>query len=338
MRCSVVIRTRNEAPRLRLTLASLEAQIALAEVVVVDDGSTDETHDVLSAASFPVTVVRHATAKGRSAAANAGAAAAQADVLIFLDGDTLASPNFVAAHLARHAERDGLIGRGETWHVRCTRILRDPEHGEPFAEQADRFASLPPHEREAMLVTASHVRTGFDLIAARASFGVYPGAAPARLAALEMAALRDGVGGLLWVAASGRNQSVRRDAFLACGGFDPAIDINEHRELARRLMLAGGRMVAVEEARTYHLIHRSGWRDPLHDNTWEERFWLRHPVPEVALLPVFWASLSGSRNVAPEHRIDSLAQLEALAATHSGPPAASAAACRAQLGFPERLG
>ena len=41
MRIAVVIRTHNEAPRLRLTLASLRSQAGLDEVVVVNDGSTD---------------------------------------------------------------------------------------------------------------------------------------------------------------------------------------------------------------------------------------------------------------------------------------------------------
>jgi len=118
MSVSVILRTRDEAPRLRLTLASLALEEA--EIVVVDDGSTDATAAVIAEAgrTMPVVPVRHATAQGRAAAANAGAAAATGDLLIFLDGDTLAGPGMVAAHRAAHGQRGDRLGRGETWHLR----------------------------------------------------------------------------------------------------------------------------------------------------------------------------------------------------------------------------
>jgi hypothetical protein len=96
---------------------------------------------------------------------------------------------------------------------------------------------------------------------------------------------------LLWTAASGSNQSVSRQAFLDSGGFHPALTINEHRELALRLCQAGLSMAATT-GRTFHLIHRSGWRDPLVEADWEKTFYATHPTPEVALMSVLWASLS----------------------------------------------
>lgn len=341
LKTSVVIRSHNEAPRLRLVLASLEDQPGLDEVVVVDDGSSDGTPEVIAEASrhLPLRAVHHATAAGRSAAANAGAQAASGDILIFLDGDMIAGPGVVAAHRARHAEAsEPLVCRGSNWHLRCTRTLLDPEHGVPFAAQAERHARLPEAERDAMRVTGLQVRTDFEAIARRAQRGIYPGSSPGVLHDAEMQALAETPDcPVLWAAASGSNQSVRRAAFLEVGGFDAAIDINEHRELARRLVLTGARMAAVPEARTYHMVHRSGWRDPLVEPGWEQRFWLRHPVPEVALMPIFWASLSAHPAVPVEQRINSLAHLAQIAATHAGLQAPSAEACRAMMGYPERL-
>ncbi len=106
---------------------------------------------------------------------------------------------------------------------------------------------------------------------------------------------------MLWAAASGANQSVRRDFFLAAGGFDEAIDTNEHRELALRLTARGARMAFAEGARTYHLTHRSGWRDPLVETGWELAFWRAHPLPAVKLLSVFWAA-SARRPAFPPRR------------------------------------
>jgi glycosyltransferase involved in cell wall biosynthesis len=290
MKASVVVRSRDEAPRLRLVLASLTRQSASVQVVVVDDGSTGPTPAVIAGAagSLNLTHVTNGSPQGRSAAANAGARAASGDLLIFLDGDTLAGPEMVAAHLRTHEDDASRIGRGETWHLRCTRTLQDPDAGTPWPHMP-----LPPAEELARLrVTREQVVADFASIERRATPGVYPGAAPRLLHACEMAALRDRPENpLLWAAASGSNLSVPRTAFLAAGGFDPALDINEHRELALRLCVGGARMVPVA-ARTYHMIHRSGWRDPLIDDGWERAFRRAHPQAPIDALKRFWRDLS----------------------------------------------
>lgn len=296
MKASVVIRSRDEAARLRLTLASLERQAGLAEVIVVDDGSIDDTPAVLAdaAARLPLVSVRNAAPAGRAAASNRGAAAASAALLVFLDGDTLAAPDMVAAHLAAHADAGTLIGRGETWHLRCTRFLADPETARFWPHEAARAAATPIAERQAMRVTLGQVRGDFAAIVGRARPGIYPGAAPAALHAAEMAALaRASRPERLWAAASGSNLSVPRHAFLASGGFDPGMTINEHRELAWRLCAAGAWMRAVPKAMSLHLTHRTGWRDPLADPVWSARFAARHPDAPVASLIAFWRGLSG---------------------------------------------
>lgn len=295
MSTSVVIRSRDEAPRLRLTLTSLIGQAGLDEVMVVDDGSQDATPDVLAAAmrELPLTWLRHPTPQGRSAATNAGASTARGDLLIFLDGDTLAGPGLVAAHVAAHADADDRIGRGETWNLRCTRFLSDPERGVFWAHDAHRASLMSAAERTAARVTAAQVRDDFDAIRRRAAPGVYPGVGPRRLHEVEMQALRDHPASpRLWAAASGSNLSMRRDRFLAAGGLDPAIDLNEHRELAYRLCAGGACIVPVDGAFTYHLTHRTGWRDPLTDVGWAEVFAHRHPAAPLAALEQFWRTVA----------------------------------------------
>jgi glycosyltransferase involved in cell wall biosynthesis len=67
MRASVVIRSKDEADRLRLTLASLARQSEPAEIVVVNDGSADHTAEVIAAASDELDLIRidHETPHGR---------------------------------------------------------------------------------------------------------------------------------------------------------------------------------------------------------------------------------------------------------------------------------
>jgi glycosyltransferase involved in cell wall biosynthesis len=334
MSVSVVIRTRDEADRLRLTLTSLARQSQAAEVVVVDDGSSDHTSAVLDEAAgwLPLAVVRHARSQGRSAASNAGARAAGGARLLFLDGDTLADPDLVRRHAQAHAARPELIGRGEAFHLRGTRFLQDPETATPRPGEAERIARMPPAELERLRVTRRQILDEFDQVARRAEVGVYPGAGPRRLQEVEMDALRRHPDcSVLWAGSTGANLSVPREAFLAAGGFDEALDNNEHREAALRLCRAGLRMALVEGARSYHLTHRSGWRDPLEEIGWEAAFYAAHPIAEVKLLAVFWASLSPQFPLPDAARITSLPALEA--AARSGRDAEHDAA-RALLGLP----
>ena len=313
---SIIIRSKDEADRLRLTLTSLAGQTETAELIVVNDGSTDHTAWTLAAAAkvIPLAAIHHESAKGRSAAANAGAARAKGDILIFLDGDTLAAPDFVACHLNAHAGPTRAVARGETYHLRGTRFFQDPEAGTPKPGEEARVAALSESERSRMCVTRSEIRTDFSAIHARSTPGIYPGAGPRLLFELEMQALREHPDcSVLWAAASGSNQSIPRRDFEASGGFDESLTINEHRELALRLCRMGRAMIPAERARSYHLTHRSGWRDPLTDHDWETIFYRSHPIPSVALLSVFWASLSAPKTFPLERRILSLPALEAAA-------------------------
>ena len=102
---SVVIPCFNVHPTLPQALQALFAQRwpeGSFEIVVVDDGSTDGTADVAQAARGPIPVrtVRQAN-RGLAAARNAGAAAAEGGVILFIDPDVWADPALVAAHL-RH--------------------------------------------------------------------------------------------------------------------------------------------------------------------------------------------------------------------------------------------
>ena len=63
------------------------------------------------------------------------------------------------------------------------------------------------------------------------------------------------------------------------------------------------------DGRTYHMIHRSGWRDPLGEPDWENIFYEAHPLPEVALLAILWESLSDGGAMPRPARILSLPDL-----------------------------
>ncbi len=320
MRASVVIRSKDEADRLRLTLASLAAQTVRPQVVVVNDGSSDHTSQVVAdaAAAADVLEVRHARPEGRSAASNAGASRASGDIVIFLDGDTLAAPDFVAAHLERHRQRPNAMVRGENWHLRCTRPFLDPESGSPRPGEEARVARMSDAERARALVTRKDIHEAFETIEKRAQPGIYPGAGPRKLLELEMKTLEAAPDStVLWAAASGSNLSLGRAAFLEAGGFHNAITLNEHREFAYRACKRGLRMLGTP-VRTYHMIHRSGWRDPLENTEWERIFYAAHPVPELALLSFLWSSMGDAPLCPPQACIRSFGELAAAADRYRG--------------------
>ena len=314
MKLSVVIITKNEAPRLRLCLASVaESFLQLGEyrsnVVVVDDGSCDETPACIAefAQELPLTRVRHDVTQGRSASRNAGAASADGDIILFLDGDTLIAPQTTLLHLRTHRESlVPVIARGIAHHMRQTRFLRDPETGEPFPFYSDR----PIEKRE--LVTKAEILAGFDSLLARTALGIYPGMGPRALAELEISALREStIEHSLWMTMIAHNFSVSKSLFQQCGGFLAALDMNEHRELALSLSENSTvRVRLVENAFSIHLCHTAQWRDPLQTmRSWEPIFLARHPTPEAKLLPFFWLSLAPNSEIPGELLIPTIPEL-----------------------------
>jgi hypothetical protein len=84
---TVVIPAYNEARRIRRVIEVARRCPGVAEVLVVDDGSGDQTSRVSSAAG--ARVVRLRENQGKGAAMLAGATAASCEVLVFLDADLL---------------------------------------------------------------------------------------------------------------------------------------------------------------------------------------------------------------------------------------------------------
>lgn len=82
---SIVIPAKNEAQGLRELLPSIRKHHPKAEIIVVDDGSTDETIQACKEAG--VSVLTHRYTMGNGASVKTGARAAQGDILVFMDGD-----------------------------------------------------------------------------------------------------------------------------------------------------------------------------------------------------------------------------------------------------------
>ena len=84
---SIVVPNWNCAQYLSACLHSLLRQTVAAEVIVVDDASTDDSSGILNSFGDRITVVRHASQRGANAARNTGIAAASGDFIAFADAD-----------------------------------------------------------------------------------------------------------------------------------------------------------------------------------------------------------------------------------------------------------
>jgi glycosyltransferase involved in cell wall biosynthesis len=92
-RFSVIIACYNQAAFIRDAVGSVLGQeFTGSEVIVVDDASTDGSKDVLKGYGGAIRLVSLETNGGACAARNTGAALAQGDYLVFLDGDDLLLP------------------------------------------------------------------------------------------------------------------------------------------------------------------------------------------------------------------------------------------------------
>jgi glycosyltransferase involved in cell wall biosynthesis len=154
---TVVVPTRNRWPLLSRALASVLVQDASLEVVVVDDGSSDETPAELARVrDRRVQVIRHASPQGVARARNAGLAAAQGTWVAFLDDDDLWAPHKLSAQLAAAGRTAAFVYAGA--------VVIDGDGA------VKRLSTIPsPDELDRTLLGSNVVGTPSSVLARRAT-------------------------------------------------------------------------------------------------------------------------------------------------------------------------
>ncbi len=113
-RFSIIVPTYNRAASIQATLDSCFAQTCTDfELIVVDDGSTDDTLDALAAIEDPRLVVLPQENAGPAAARNHGMRTARGDYIAFLDSDDIWYPHFLASAQAQLAAEPDLFLYGK---------------------------------------------------------------------------------------------------------------------------------------------------------------------------------------------------------------------------------
>lgn len=98
---SIILPCLNESQSLQTLLARLTSYYPDTEIIVVDDGSCDDSASI--AAQAGVKVIRHPYSMGNGAAIKSGARAASGDILVFMDADGQHAPEDIERLLSQLA-------------------------------------------------------------------------------------------------------------------------------------------------------------------------------------------------------------------------------------------
>jgi GT2 family glycosyltransferase/peptidoglycan/xylan/chitin deacetylase (PgdA/CDA1 family) len=216
MNCSIIIPTWLRAELLSETLDSLACQSDNDfEVIIVCDGEDPQTHILANSylAKYSLRWIFNSENKGQASARNAGAAVAKGGILLFLDDDTSAAPDWVFQHRKNHDAHSS----GRALAV-CGKIIETYDYNR--CSHTERFLR---EQNETILADfEAHLSCSSNV-------------------------------GLDRYSCCGLNCSIGRTTFLNSGGFDPALrHIHEDLELGSRLYNQGIQFLFEPHALVYH--------------------------------------------------------------------------------------
>jgi len=112
-RLSIILPAKNEGAALKDLLPRLRLAQPEAEIIVVDDGSTDDTRDICAGAG--VTCLSSPYSMGNGAAIKRGTRAASGDMLVFMDGDGQHDPADIARLLEKLGQGYDMVVGARDW-------------------------------------------------------------------------------------------------------------------------------------------------------------------------------------------------------------------------------
>jgi glycosyltransferase involved in cell wall biosynthesis len=309
---SIVIPVLNSRSTLELVLRCLEAQSfprADFECVIVDDGSTDGTQELLNhyRGRLPLNILTHRARAGRAQSREVGWRQSRGEIVVFLNGDMLFPPNWLEAYHTAFQQKEAEVISGGHYHLNL----------ETKKESALQLASLAHTEPEELL--ARNVAEQFRRLQEYAAPGQYPHPVSEELER-PLPALCDTYPQSLVAAYSfmASNAAVRRSLLEKSSGFNPCWRRFDDLELGIRLWETGARFAFAREAAACHLREAARAFEWFTLNELVSLF-CRHPY-HLVLLMHFWGYHHSPGNPPHRHPIfDSLLTLAAEGASPNAP-------------------
>jgi glycosyltransferase involved in cell wall biosynthesis len=229
---SVVVNTYNKLPLLKRCMTALLAQTWRGDwdVILVDDGSDDGTQEWASALQRSCPIVRYIRQEDigyrLARARNLGIEASTKDVIVFLDGDLIPSPNWLYNHVAPYAHTHEICVTGIYYNVAPSLLSEAPSIADlESARVRDRWRGKREDWREQDISDSDELN------------------APTRMP--------------IWFMVCGGNTSYSRERLIDAGGFDPCFEGwgAEDNDMAFRYYANGNRIVPSYTALAYHQDH-----------------------------------------------------------------------------------
>jgi glycosyltransferase involved in cell wall biosynthesis len=124
---SIIVLTRNRAPLLEKNLVSLSKQLAGGdEIIIINNNSSDKTSEVIKKyqKELPISAF-NSRSHGYPKLYNLAASKARKDILVFIDDDCVASPNYISCIKKSHQIYPGAVLQGKTHSLPKDKLLSD---------------------------------------------------------------------------------------------------------------------------------------------------------------------------------------------------------------------
>lgn len=224
---SIVIPTYNQRKRLSVTLQALSKQHIIQDVsvIVINDGSTDDTKEFLDNLDFHWLTVVHQENMGRSMARNNGVRLVRSKYVLFLDDDMVVTSDFIRQHLNVQLHQEGIY-IGDIFNIPFHRVDLFIKN---YNQEAD-IQELIELQQEDLLVNLARYFYQYN----------------------------DGKLNVSWVCMVAANVSIPLQLFKQVSGFDQEFKkwgVEDH-ELAFRCHQEGSKFFFLKKAKAFHLDHQ----------------------------------------------------------------------------------